>query len=123
MNKGFTLIEIMGIVLILTAIFLVSFPLISNWLKDDNDKQYKTMVDNLCLAGQTYMIMNIDDFDDRIVTGNTITIKVEELIMYGNIDKNTTNPKTKNTIEDDEIIYTVLNDRSFDCVYKEKNQS
>ena len=53
-NRGFTLIELTGIVLVLAAIFLLTFPALLNTTRADKEKEYNVMVENLCKAGATY---------------------------------------------------------------------
>lgn len=116
-NKGFTLIELVGIVLILAAILLISFPSLLNISASDEEKKFDSMVDNLCLAGEAYIHANSDDFSELSIIGSVINISVEELIAYGNIDRNTKNPKTNDNILDDTLTYTVNSDYSLECEY------
>lgn len=118
-NKGFTLIELVAIILVLAAIFLISFPNLLNTAKVDEDKKYEDMIKNLCMAGENYIYSNVDDFKDSIVVGNQIEISVEELIIYGNVDSDLINPKTEKKVDNDYLEYIVLNDKSLDCNYKE----
>jgi hypothetical protein len=77
------------------------------------------MVENLCLAGESYIYANIDEFDDISIIGNQIEITIEELIIYGSVERDLLNPKTENKINNDTLIYTVLNDKSLKCQYQE----
>lgn len=117
--KGFTLIELVAIVIVLAAIFLVSFPSLMNISKDDEEKKYENMVENLCLAGNSYIYSNIEDFKELLIVDNKIEIPVEELIGYGSVDGDLKNPKTNKSVESDSLVYTVLSDNSLDCEYKE----
>ena len=118
-NKGFTLIELVGIVLILAAIFLVSFPALLNMTKADEEKSYNTMITDLCLAGESYIYSNMEDFNNLSVIGSNININIDELILYGNVDSDLKNPKTKASVSQDRLVYTVLQDYSLDCEYIE----
>lgn len=118
-NRGFTLIELSAIVLILAAIFLVSFPALSNSAKQDEEAEYENMVKNLCLAGESYVYANMSEFSELSTFDSTFTIVIDELISYGNVDKNMKNIKTGKTIEKDSLKYTVLSDYSLDCEYIE----
>lgn len=118
-NKGFTLIELVAIVLVLAAIFLVSFPSLLNLSKKDEEKKYNSMVESLCLAGKTYIYNNESDFKSMIIPNNKIEIVISELIINEMVKNNTTNPKTNKSVENDKLIYTVLSDKSLNCEYKE----
>lgn len=118
-DKGFTLIELVAIVLVLVAIFLVSFPSLLNLSKKDEERKYDSMVETLCLAGDTYIKNNSKDFKDMIIPNNHIEIDINELMVYGIVKTNTTNPKTNKSVENDKLIYTVQSDKSLNCEYKE----
>lgn len=116
-TRGFTLIELTAIIVVLAAIFLVSFPTFLNTSRADKEKEYDNMVDNLCMAGRTYIYSNMDDFSELSSIGSIIKISISDLIEYGNVDKNMVNVKTEKKVEKDLLIYTVLNDYSLDCEY------
>ena len=114
-NKAFTLVELVAIILILALIALIAFPALIGTQKSDSEKLYTNMVNDLCLAGETYIYSNKDDFDLSIE--NEIEIDIQELIAYGNIDSNLKNPNTNNTIVDDTLKYTVQSDKALSCEY------
>ena len=116
-NRGFTIIELVGIILILALIFMVSFPALQSITKADSDKAYDKMVKKLCLAGESYIYANTDYFPNISTIGEIITISVDELIVYGNVDKDLENPKTKTSVTGDSLIYEVLSDYSLNCEY------
>jgi len=118
-TRGFTLIELTAVIVVLAAIFLVSFPSFLSIAKSDEEKKYDNMVKDLCLAGKSYIYANTEDFENLSIVNSKIQIFVEELIGYGNVKKDLKNPKTEKSVEKDTLIYTVLNDNSLDCEYKE----
>lgn len=118
-NKAFTLIELTAVIVVLAAIFLVSFPNLLNMAKNDDNKKYDNMVKNLCLAGESYMHANTEDFEGLSVVGTKIQISISELILYGNVDSNLVNPNTEKSVKNDILIYTVISDNSLECEYKE----
>ena len=119
-SKGFTLIEVIAIMVILVGIFLVSFPVFSNMAKSEENNKYNNMINDLCTAGKTYIYSNMDNFSNLSTVGSQIDLEIEELIIYGNVDKKLLNPKTKNSVKDDTLRYTVLEDLSLNCEYIEE---
>lgn len=117
-EKGFTLVELIAIILVLSAIFLVSFPSILNSAKKGKEEEYNNMVKNLCLAGETYIYSNIENYDQLKTVGSTINIAVNELIEYGNVDASLTNPKTGTLVENSTLVYTVSSDLTLVCEYE-----
>ena len=119
-NRGFTLVEVVAIIVILLGIFLVSFPTLNNMLNTDERKKYDNMEIDLCTAGKTYMYSHMDDFPTLSVVGSVIKIKINLLIQYGNVSKNLVNPKSNLSVKNDTLEYTVLDDFTLDCKYIEE---
>ncbi len=120
-EQGFTLIELIAVVTILVAIFLVAFPSILNLSTSNDELDYNSMVDSLCLAGESYIYDNPDLFNESLSIVNfEINIPIYDLISNEYVDKNIINKKTKKLINTDTLIYTVLDDNSLDCKYKEE---
>ncbi len=122
-NRAFTLIELIALIVILLAIFLFVFPNFTNMLKQNDDKKYTNMVDDLCTAGKTYMYSNLDDFPELSNVGSKIELQVKYLITYGSVDKNMENPKTKKSVKDGKLIYQVKEDFTLLCEYEEGNSN
>ncbi|MBQ9071535.1 MAG: type II secretion system protein [Bacilli bacterium] len=116
-NKGFTLIELIGVIVVLVAIFLVAFPSLLGTTKQDEEKLYTSMVDDLCLAGETYIYSNIDDYPELSTPNSTIYLNISNLIKDGSVSKNKVNPKTKEKINNHFITFDVSSDNSLDCEY------
>lgn len=119
-TSGFTLVELIAIIVILATVFLVSFPALLNTAKSEENKKYNDMVENLCLAGKSYIYANMDEFETLSTVNSQIDISVKELIDYGNIEKGIKNPRTDRSIENNILSYTVLSDYSLECKYTER---
>lgn len=116
-DRGFTLVEVVAVMVILVGIFLISFPIFENMSKDSEDKKYTGMVSDLCTAGKTYMYSNMDEFPELSIVNGIIEVKISDLISYGNVDKNLINSKTNASVKYDTLKYTVLEDYSLNCEY------
>ena len=111
-NKGFTLVELIGIVLILALIFLVSFPNFVSMSKISDEKRYENMVKDLCMAGESYIYAN-----GMSVDSGGIQISIKDLIDYGNVDKNLKDVKTGESVKDKTLIFTKNSDGTLNCNY------
>lgn len=118
-DKGFTLVEIVAIMVVLVGIFLVSFPALSGTLKLEEAKKYNNMVIDLCTAGKTYMYSKMDEFPELSIINSDIILEISSLISYGSVDKNLVNPKSELSVKDDSLKYTVREDLTLDCEYIE----
>lgn len=118
-NKGFTLVELVAIIVIFATIFLVTFPNLINLGKGSKEREYNNMVDTLCLAGKSYIYSNIDDFPEISNAGSKIEVDIETLILNEYVERDIKNPKTKSNINSDKLIYKILNDNSLKCEYVE----
>lgn len=83
-RRGFTLIEVMAAVLILTSIFLVSFPVLTNTLKNNKEIREEKQKENVILAAKTYINMYKDEFS--FFTGNILSIDVLKMVEEDLID-------------------------------------
>lgn len=119
MNKrGFTLIELIAILGLLSIMVLIATPSLMNQIKSTNEKKYENFISDLCLASESYLGKNKElgessTFKDK---GNSVSFKLKELIDGGYISKNIKNPKTKEKInENDEIIVTITENMTYSC--------
>ena len=117
-SKGFTMIELLGIITILAVILLVSFPTLINVTRRDKERQYNDLINTLCKAGETYIYDNQDIYTEIGTVGNITFVDIDELKDAGLIDKNQKNPRTGNNLVGN-IKYTVESDKSLKCYYDE----
>ena len=124
MKKGFTLVELMAIIVLLSVILLVSVPSIISSNKAAREENYKKFVETIEDAAETYLELHPEEFKElksALYATNEITvtaeIKVSDLIKDGLISGTTLNPKTDKKIssenskvivknEDNELKYT-----------------
>ena len=118
-NKGFTLVELTAIIVVLAAIFLVSFPTLINTAKSDENKKYNDMVEDLCLAGESYIYANIDDFPELSTPNSKIYLNIANLVNYGSVSKDIKNPETEQVVNNHFVVFEVLSDNSLECEYRD----
>ena len=85
-KKGFTLIEIMGVIVVISLIFLIAIPTILNKVKKGQDTIDESTQNMIISATKDYMSDNINDYPEEI--GNVYCIDINDLIdkfrMYNN---------------------------------------
>ena len=114
-KSGFTLVELLGIIIIISLIFLFSFANLSNTTKKNKENEYEMFVKDLCLAGQNYIYSNLEKYPETSTINSSITINIIDLVNNQMVDKNLKNPETNVNILDDYLIYTVKNDYTLGC--------
>ena len=111
-KKGFTLIEIIGIVVILSVIFIVAVPSLTKTLKKNEQNKYNDYIENLNIAAENYVV-------DKLQAGETFNDYMEftigDLIDAGYIKEIITNPETNETITRD---YKIKVTREVDDTFK-----
>ena len=103
-KKGFTLAELIGVIVVLSLICLITVPAIASVLKTNKKSLCETQLKNVLAAAKSYVSENllsmpINDGDYKIIT-------IGDLIENGFIEENIQNPVTKEEI-DPEIEITI----------------
>lgn len=117
-KKGFTLVELLGIVAIIAVILAFVIPSVIGMLKRDDEKEYQRFLTDISLATESYIQLNINNYPDLAITNGSYTITMQELIENGYIKSNMVNPKTDQKISaSDTIRVTRKEDGSYDYSY------
>lgn len=106
-KKGFTLAELIGVIVVLSLICLITVPAIASVLKTNKKSLCETQLKNVLAAAKSYasenlLSMPISDEEGK----NTRTITIQDLIDNGYIEGNIQNPVTKEEF-DPEIEITI----------------
>lgn len=96
-KKGFTLAELIGVIVVLALICLITVPSITSVLKDNKKSLCKTQLDNVIAAARNYASENLLSMPAN--NGETKTITIQDLIDNGFIGENIENPVTKENFD------------------------
>lgn len=91
-KKGFTLAELMGVIIILGTILLLTLPAVDKIIKNAKETSYNTQIENIIKASSDWALQNPGLLPRN--RGDSITIYLSELKLSGGIDINIKNPKT-----------------------------
>jgi len=83
MKKGFTLIELIAVIILLAAIALLTYPAITGMINDSREKGYKEQINLILEAAHKWGIENVDKLDETYET----VIPLDKLINEGYIAK------------------------------------
>ena len=92
-KKGFTLIEIIAIIILLSVIALITYPVINNLIINSKEELYEKQISELVRLSNTWATKNIKKL--KMTDGYVYNLSFEELYEQGFVsDKQVKNPKT-----------------------------
>lgn len=98
-NKGFTLVELMGVIVLLSILVVIAVPAITGILKQSKDKLYETQLKTIETAAKNWASEEAN-LSKLPSSGNCITITLKTLKEGGFVDLDIKNPKTDKPFED-----------------------
>ena len=108
-NKGFTLVELMGVIVLLGILGVVIIPKIGNSITNGKEISYKAQIEQIKKATRDFFAENTDLLDDD----STVTIKLGVLKQKGYLPVDMKNPKNKKTISNESTIAVTENDGNY----------
>lgn len=119
MQKGFTLVELLGIIVLLGVIILVAVPSLITSNKNAENKEKEEFTSIINTACESYLNIKADEYSQVLNTPNqTTTLNVSDLIEAGYLKKTMNNPNTDKQIGDENGTITVKNNNGkIICTY------
>ncbi len=105
MKKGFTLAELLGVLVILAAILLIIMPIVDKTIKEGKDDLYDKQVNSIKLAMELWLTDNA-----KLDEGEYIVITLSQLKDAGLIEFDIKNPKTEELFPNDMLLTIKNND-------------
>lgn len=116
-KKAFTLVELMGVLVIIGALTAILIPTISKVLKDNKEKVYQTQLQNIILSAKNLGSDNMFILPEN--EGETIYVTLGQLKQIGYADKSIINPKTNKEFSDCIVIGITKVNNSYEYVIDE----
>lgn len=91
-NKGFTLVELIAMIIILSVIMLLSFSSLTKAIERSYSQKEDDFKDKLITATTLYVETHLSNYPTLETNGGTVNINLEELIREGYLDKNIYRP-------------------------------
>lgn len=107
-KKGFTLIEMIGIITILALIILVALPSMTKTLKRNEQKKYDNYINNLKLVSESYLVEQLQN-NNLIFEDDKTNFTLGDIIDSGYITEVITNPDNNKKISRDTKIVVTKN--------------
>ena len=99
LKSGFTLVEILGVIIILSFILLAIIPNINNLLNGSRNKLYNEQIEEIKAATKSWSAVNSNNLPAS--ESESITVTLYQLKMSGFVPYNIKNPKTGDLFSDD----------------------
>lgn len=97
-KEGFTLTEVLGVIVIIGFLALLVTPAVSKTIKNNRQRLYEVQIKNIENAARDYAVKNTEILPE---SGKAIVITLGELKKGGFIEKEVRNPLTKELFSDD----------------------
>lgn len=97
-KKGFTLVEMLIVITLISIIALMAIPIMTNYIKKGEDNKYKTFENDIFMATEAYLQKYIDNYPQLSNVGGVAYIYMDELVKEKLVKSNLVNPKTSEKI-------------------------
>lgn len=109
-NKGFTLVELLGVIVLLGLLGVVIIPKVGDSITNSKNQAYSVQVENIKKGVKDFLIDNT-----YVMTDNeTITLKLGVLKQGGYLPINIKNPITKKNFSNESLITIKNNNNNYD---------
>lgn len=102
MKKGFTLVELLGIIVVLGVIATIVTPVIQSTLTQNQDKVYNALIKQIEGNAKDYLEINTEKLPTT--DGDEIQIKLGDIKASGLMQINVKNPKTDNIVSNESYV-------------------
>ena len=93
MKKGFTLVELLGVVVVLSIVLILAVPTIINTFRRTNQNEFDAYVKNLKVAAENYVERNRNFFEQLNYDGGRAFISIKQLENEGLIRNSVIDPE------------------------------
>lgn len=115
MKKGFTLIEMLGIITVLAILLLVTFPNLSKSLKITKQNENNNFTNNLKVSAEAYVELNRDKYGNLDLPGGSISFTIQDLY-----DANLLKGQYEELNMNDAIVVVTDQDKTLKYFYKDQ---
>ena len=108
MKKGFTLVELMGVIVLLSILIIIAVPAITGTIKSGKEDLYKSQLKTIETAAKNWA-SDEENISKLPESGKCISITLATLKRGSYVDLDIKNPKTDQPF-DDNMLITITRD-------------
>ena len=99
MKKGFTLVELMGVIILLSILIIIAVPAVTGVLKENKEKLYDSQIKTIETAAKNWA-SDEENLSKLPTNGKCIKVLISTLKEGGYLDLDIKNPKTDKPFPD-----------------------
>ena len=123
-RKGFTLVELLGVIVILSMIVLVTVPALITTLTNSEEKAKEEFEKTMFLAAETYFQKHSELFPQLYESNGKAYVQIRTLIEEGYLKETLIDPNTDQQVDQSTSVQAVLNsDGTFKYSFQTLNLS
>ena len=108
-KNGFTMVELIAIVVIMACILLIVLPALNNTIKNSEEKKKEEALNNIYMAAENYLMANYDNY--KIDNSGDVTyVYIIDLISNNYMSIDTLNPNNDSTFSNKDVVKITRND-------------
>lgn len=115
-NKGFTLVEMLGVMTLLVVIFAFIYPNVIQMLEKGKETDYAEYESSVFLATEAYVNSDTTLSSQLVNEGDSVFVTYSDLLTSGFLSSKLVNPKTNKSAgneSDKKVTITVTKDKTF----------
>ena len=109
---GFTLVELLGVLIVLAVIALITFPIVNNTIKENKEKLYSAQLEEIKSSAEKWAYANLSLLPTN--ENESITVTLLELKKAGYVSIDSRNPKTGELLPNDMIITIIFKNNNYE---------
>lgn len=110
-NRGFTLVELLGIIVVLGIIATIATPIVQKTIKQNREKMYNVIVEQLIDSSKDWAAKNSSNLPDE--DGESVDVTLGELKESGLLQINVVNPKNNNVFSNQSYVRITRKNNNF----------
>lgn len=115
-NKGFTLVEMLGVMTLLVVIFAFIYPNVIQMLEKGKETDYAEYENSVFLATEAYVNSDTTLSSQLVNEGDSVSVTYSDLLTNGFLSSKLVNPKTNKSAGNEsakKVTITVAKDKMF----------
>lgn len=109
-KSGFTLIELIGIIVIISLILLIAVPSINSVIEQGEENKKQEALNNIYMATENYLMANYDEYSSLDNIGASEYIYVMDLINQQYMDIDELNPNDDESFDSKDVVKVTRNE-------------